>query len=52
MFPNDPVVNGQAKAFNKIMIKLLRKLVKQNKRDWHENLDKFYRPIALLCRPL
>lgn len=33
--------NGQLDAFNKIMIKLLRKVVKKNKRDWHEKLGKY-----------
>lgn len=30
---------GHSEAFNKTMIKLLKKLVKKNKCDWHEILD-------------
>lgn len=45
----NPVTNGQAKAFNETMIKLLRKLVKKNKGDGIRKLTNAYGPIALLC---
>jgi hypothetical protein len=33
-----PTANGQAEAFNKVLCKLLIKIVSQNKRNWHEKL--------------
>jgi len=35
----NPVANGLAEAFNKIIIKLLKKFVSSNKRDWNEKLS-------------
>ena len=34
----NPAANGQAEAFNKVLCKLLKKMVSQNKRHWHEKL--------------
>jgi hypothetical protein len=34
----NPYVNGQAEAFNKVLCKLLKKVVSQNKKQWHEKL--------------
>jgi transposase InsO family protein len=34
----NPSVNGQAEAFNKVLCKLLKKVVSQNKKQWHEKL--------------
>jgi ribonuclease HI len=34
----NPAANGQAEAFNKVLCKLLKKVVSQNKRNWHEKL--------------
>lgn len=34
----NPTTNSQAKAFNKTMIKLLKKLVEKNKHDSHEKV--------------
>jgi hypothetical protein len=34
----NPSVNGQAEAFNKVFCKLLKKVVSQNKKPWHEKL--------------
>ncbi|CAL8087446.1 unnamed protein product [Prunus armeniaca] len=34
----NPSSNGQAKAFNKILCNILKKMVSENKRDWHERL--------------
>jgi len=34
----NPSANGQAEAFNKVLCKLLKKVVSQNKRHWHEKL--------------
>jgi transposase InsO family protein len=34
----NPVANGQAEAFNKVSCKLLKKVVSQNKRHWHEKV--------------
>lgn len=34
----NPAANGQAEAFNKVLCKLLKKVVSQNKRHWHEKL--------------
>jgi transposase InsO family protein len=34
----NPVANGEAEAFNKVLCKLLKKVVSQNKRNWHEKL--------------
>ena len=34
----NPAANGLAEAFNKIIIKLLKKFVSSNKRDWDEKL--------------
>ena len=36
----NPAANGQAEAFNKIIIKILTKLVSTSKRDWDEKLGK------------
>ena len=36
--PYYPQANGQAEAFNKTIIKILKKTVAKNKRDWHERL--------------
>ncbi|KAJ6840833.1 uncharacterized protein M6B38_118890 [Iris pallida] len=36
--PYNPTVNGLAEAFNKIIIKLLKKFVSSNKHDWNEKL--------------
>ena len=35
----NPAVNGLAEAFNKTIIKLLKKFVSSNKRDWDEKLN-------------
>ena len=35
----NPAANGLAKAFNKIIIKLLMKFISSSKRDWNEKLD-------------
>ena len=35
----NPAANGLAEAFNKIIIKLLKKFVISNKRDWDEKLS-------------
>ena len=35
----NPAVNGLAEAFNKTIIKLLKKFVSSNKRDWNEKLS-------------
>jgi len=32
----NPTANGLAEAFNKIIIKLLKKFVSSNKQDWNE----------------
>jgi hypothetical protein len=32
-------VNGQAKASNKVLIKILKKSIKDNPRRWHEKLS-------------
>jgi len=32
----NPAANGQAEAFNKVLCRLLKKVVSQNKRHWHE----------------
>jgi transposase InsO family protein len=34
----NPSANGQAEAFNKVLCKLLKKVVSQNKKQWHEKL--------------
>ena len=34
----NPAANSQAEAFNKVLCKLLKKVVSQNKRHWHEKL--------------
>jgi len=34
----NPAANGLAEAFNKIIIKLLKKFISSNKRDWNEKL--------------
>ena len=34
----NPAANGQAETFNKVLCKLLKKVVSQNKRHWHEKL--------------
>ena len=34
----NPAANGLAEAFNKTIIKLLKKFVSSNKRDWDEKL--------------
>jgi hypothetical protein len=34
----NPFANGQAEAFNKILCKLLKRVVSQNKKQWHEKL--------------
>jgi hypothetical protein len=31
--------NGQAKASNKVMIKIIKKRIKDNRRRWHEKLS-------------
>ena len=41
----NPAANGLAEAFNKIIIKLLKKFVSSNKRDWNEKLSEY------LCLP-
>ncbi|KAJ6853186.1 uncharacterized protein M6B38_251595 [Iris pallida] len=38
--PYNPAANGLAEAFNKTIIKLLKKFVSSNKRDWNEKLGK------------
>jgi len=35
----NPAANGLAEAFNKIIIKLLKKFISLNKRDWNEKLS-------------
>jgi len=35
----NPAANGLAEAFNKTIIKLLKKFVSSNKRDWNEKLS-------------
>jgi len=35
----NPTTNGLAKAFNKMIIKLLKKFVSSSKRDWNEKLS-------------
>ena len=34
----NPSANGQAEAFNKVLCKILKKMVSKNKRDWHDRL--------------
>jgi len=34
----NPTANGLAETFNKIIIKILKKFVSSNKRDWNEKL--------------
>jgi len=34
----NPTANGLTEAFNKTIIKLLKKIVSSNKRDWNEKL--------------
>jgi IS30 family transposase len=34
----NPSTNGQAEAFNKVLCKLLKKVLSQNKKQWHEKL--------------
>jgi hypothetical protein len=34
----NPSMNGQAEAFNKVLCKLLKKVVSQNNKQWHEKL--------------
>jgi len=34
----NPSSNGQAEAFNKVLCKILKKMVSKNRRDWHERL--------------
>ena len=31
--------NGQAKSFNKVLIKILKKIVSKHRFDWHQKLD-------------
>ncbi|KAJ1693259.1 hypothetical protein LUZ63_009957 [Rhynchospora breviuscula] len=35
----NPMANGLAEAFNKVLIKILRKTVGNNQRNWHEKLS-------------
>ena len=35
----NPAANGLAEAFNKIIIRLLKKFISLNKRDWNEKLS-------------
>jgi len=35
----NPTVNGLAEAFNKTIIKLLKKFISSSKRDWNEKLS-------------
>ena len=37
----NPAANGLAEAFNKTIIKLLKKFVSSNKRDWNEKLSEY-----------
>jgi len=37
----NPAANGLAEAFNKIIIKLLKKLVSSSKWDWNEKLSEY-----------
>jgi len=34
----NPSSNGQAEAFNKVLCKILKKMVSRSRRDWHEQL--------------
>jgi len=34
----NPSSNGQAEAFNKVLCKILKKMVSKSRRDWHERL--------------
>ncbi|XP_060963691.1 uncharacterized protein LOC133033106 [Cannabis sativa] len=34
----NPSSNGQAEAFNKVLCKIMKKIVTKNKREWHECL--------------
>jgi len=38
----NPTANGLAEAFNKIIIKLLKKFVSSNKRYWNEKLSEYF----------
>jgi len=40
----NPAANGLVKAFNKTIIKLLKKFVSSSKRDWNEKLGECLRP--------
>ena len=35
----NPTANGLVEAFNKTIIKLFKKFISSNKRDWNENLS-------------
>ena len=37
--PYHPQANGQAEAFNKSIIRILKRTVDKNKRNWHERLS-------------
>ena len=37
--PYHPQANGQAKSSNKILVKIIKKLVQDNKFDWDKKLD-------------
>jgi hypothetical protein len=39
-FPYYAQANGQAGAINKVMIKIIKKRIKDNPRRWHEKLSK------------
>ncbi|KAL0285727.1 UNVERIFIED_CONTAM: hypothetical protein Sangu_2766200 [Sesamum angustifolium] len=46
------IVNGIAKAFNKTLCNLLKKVVAKSKRDWYEGLEKLYGHIGPLLEHL
>lgn len=44
--------NGQAEAFNKTLVRLLKKIVSKNKRDWHEKMINTLRAYCTSYRSL
>ncbi|MGV7343252.1 integrase catalytic domain-containing protein, partial [Mycobacterium kansasii] len=42
--PYYPLANGLAEAFNKTIVKFLKKMVSENKHDWDEKCRRLYGP--------
>jgi len=47
----NPATNGLAEAFNKTIIKLLKKFISTSKRNWNEKLSECLRAIELQSEP-